>query len=420
MVHPLPPTDSDPEHLPPGTAVGEYLIEARIGVGGFARVYRARHPVLATRVAVKVITRSLALHPEASQRFIREARAASRIAHPGVVRVLGFGTLADDRAYQVMELVEGPSLADYLADRGPVPVAEALRMLEEIAAGLDAAHAAGIVHRDLKPSNILLAPSGGRMRPMLADFGIAKALEEESNQHLTRTGTTLGTPAYMSPEQALGRDVGVASDVYSFGVVAYELLTGRVPFEGESPLETMMMHVQTAAAAPSRVEAELGERFDAALAWLLAKHPGERPATPAEAMAALRSDASAPVATVPRRRRAPAIAIGVGAALALAVAVWVTRPEPAAAPPAGTARPVAAPPASRAPAPAAHPTEAPTPPAAANEPRAGSAVEPPPAAATPRPDAPARRIRPTAAGKPGAARPTPTKDSFEAPPDYAP
>jgi hypothetical protein len=269
--------------------------------------------VLSAEVAIKVITRALALDADASARFVREARAASAIAHPGIVRVLGFGKLADGRAYQVMELIAGPALDDHLAEAGRLPRAEALRLLDAIAAALDAAHAAGIVHRDLKPANVLLAPGPSGPMPRLADFGIAKALEGETNPQLTRTGTTLGTPTYMSPEQALGRPVGPASDVYSFGVVAFELLTGEVPFPSESPLETMMHHVQTAAPAPSSVAPDLGPGFDAAMAALLAKRPEERPASAAAAMAALR--AAGAVARPARGRARRWLAAGLGAGM---------------------------------------------------------------------------------------------------------
>ncbi len=418
--------EADLEHLPAGTRVGEYVIDQPIGVGGFARVYRARHPVLATRVAVKVITRALALDAEATQRFVREAQAASRIAHPGIVRVLGYGQLRDGRAYQVMELIEGPALDHHLAQVGRLPLDESLRILDAIAAALDAAHAAGIIHRDLKPANVLLAAAAGGPSPRLADFGIAKALETESaTPHLTRTGTTLGTPAYMSPEQALGRTVATASDVYAFGVVAYELITGRVPFQGETPFETMMMHVQAPPPPPSQIRPELGERFDAAMASLLAKHPDQRPAGLAEAMTMLRREPAAPSRAT---RRAPvALAAVVVMASAVGGYVWWSRgPVPAAVP-------IAAPAAAASPASAAAPPIA-APPIAA--PLAPTDPAPPPAdltrgsvAAPPsaevvrsRPSAPARQRPAAGAASPArrASPPAPPADQLERPPDYQP
>lgn len=308
---------SDPETLPSGTAVGDYDIESMIGAGGFARVYRARHRVVRAPVAIKVITRALALDADASERFVREARAAMRIAHPNVVRILGFGSLPDGRAYQVMELVEGRSLDHRIAERA-LTIEEALRILEAIALGLHAAHSAGIVHRDLKPANVLIAETGV---PRLADFGIAKALEGDDDPRMTRTGVTLGTPAYMSPEQALGRHVGVASDIYAFGVVAFELLSGKVPFEGASPFETMLMHVQVEPPKVSALRPEVGSRFDDAIAGMLAKHAEERPRTIQLAMEALRRSATVSPAAPGRRIQrwhlaVLALAIGVPVAVA--------------------------------------------------------------------------------------------------------
>ena len=374
--------DGDPEALPAGTPIGEYVLEGLLGIGGFARVYRATHPVLNTRVAIKVLSRALSLDAEARGRFVQEARAASRIEHPNVVRVLGFGVIPDGRAYQIMELVEGMSLDD--APR-PDP-AEVLVLLREVAAGLAAAHAAGIVHRDLKPANILLSRTGAK----LADFGIAKALEDDSAQHLTRTGATLGTPVYMSPEQALGRGIGIASDLYSFGVVAFELLTGQPPFEAASPLETMMMHVQTPAPVASAIAPGLGTRFDRALAAMLQKHPEDRPATIDACIAALDGPPAPPRSMWWLAAAALAIAAAV---TALAWPADDEAPAAIASPPPSLARPriidaAAAPPPR---------VEVPT-------------VRPPPVKPSP---APVRRSSPV---RP----PVNPADSFEAPPDYQP
>ena len=414
-------SEIDAELLPAGTVVGEFVLEELLGAGGFARVYRASHPVLGTSVAVKVITRALSMNAEAARRFEREAQAASRIDHPNVVRVLGFGKLADGRAYQVMELVEGPALDDYLAAGRRIPVELALRMLDAISLALDAAHRAGIVHRDVKPANVLLAAVDGEPSPRLTDFGIAKALELEETPHLTRTGTTLGTPSYMSPEQALGRPVGAASDVYSFGVVAFEMITGRAPFEGASALEIMMQHVQADPPAASTIAPELGARFDAPLAWLLAKHPETRPPTLAVAMAALRA------AEVPRRGRgtgwrvAAAIAAVAGVAIA---ALWVVRASRASsALPLGTPLPAAVS------LPIAVDTRPPVPSAPAAPPPSATPVEPAPAVRSPATGTPARtptsrpvrdatpppRVAPPVDREPAAAA-----DTLETPPDYTP
>jgi tRNA A-37 threonylcarbamoyl transferase component Bud32 len=440
--------DSDAELLAPGQEAGEYVIEGLLGSGGFARVYRAHHAVLSTPVAVKVITRALALDQEATSRFVREARAASRIIHPNVVRVLGFGKLADGRAYQVMELVDGLSLDEHLARHGRLPTEGALEILDAIALALDAAHAAGIVHRDIKPSNVLLSTSAGRLTPRLADFGIAKALEADETPHLTRTGTTLGTPIYMSPEQALGREVSPASDAYAFGVMAFELLSGHVPFEGESAFATMMMQVQAPPPALSSIAPELGKRFDDALGRLLAKHPGERPASLAAAMRELRARhqidvaPSAPARSepLPRRRIRARVLVAFGlAAVAAAVSLavrWTRAVAPSEAPRRAPAAVVPAPPLAPAPAPplapAPAPLLAPAPAPPSSEPAAARVKTPgvePAQEGTPPTPRPSKRTRgaPMPPSSPGTDRGSARKpaavspgDSYEAPPDYEP
>jgi eukaryotic-like serine/threonine-protein kinase len=393
----LAPTDEQAaptELLPAATVVGDYVVEARIGSGGFAHVYRARHHVLDTRVAVKVLTRALAFDPEAMRRFVAEARAASRIDHPGIVRVLGFGKLEDGRAYHVMELVAGPTLDEHVAARRP-SVEAALQLLRGIAEALDAAHAAGIVHRDLKPSNVLLATVDGRLVPRLTDFGIAKALQGEDDPRLTRTGVTLGTPTYMSPEQAMGGPIGPASDVYAFGVVSFELLSGQAPFDAESPFAIMMKHVQTEAPALSSVAPRLGTRFDRALRWILAKDPTLRPNSLAIAMDAL----NAP----PANRTLRAVAVAFTSAIALGGGVvWSVGAQ-------SSPSPLPAPVVTQ-------PRRAVEPDAATivTLPDASTSREVAPAVERPRP-----RPGPTRGSTTGSATPT-SSDSFEAPPDYHP
>ncbi|HEY2370292.1 MAG TPA: serine/threonine-protein kinase, partial [Polyangiaceae bacterium] len=191
-------TDAD---LKPGDAVGEYRIEAKLGVGGFGTVYRAEHPVIGKKVAIKVLAREFSAKPEISARFIDEARAANQIHHKGIVDIFAFGTLADGRHYFVMELLEGSSLEDHLRAHGPMAPHEALTILRGVARAVDAAHASGIAHRDLKPDNVFLVRSEEGVQTKLLDFGIAKLLGNRSGQK-TQTGTPIGTPHYMSPEQA--------------------------------------------------------------------------------------------------------------------------------------------------------------------------------------------------------------------------
>jgi serine/threonine protein kinase len=290
--------DTDDGLLVIGTPVGEYISEQFLGSGGFAKVYQGRHPTLGTRVALKVLDRMIGIDHESMQRFTREAQAANRIDHPSVVKVLGFGKLPDGRAYQVMELVEGPSLDEHIAKHGNVSVEVALQLLTAIADALAAAHSLGIVHRDLKPSNILISKRGGQLIPRLTDFGIAKAIDREEDSKLTRTGSTLGTPFYMSPEQALGSKIGAQSDIYGFGVVAFELLTGQVPFNGESPFAVMMKHVQATPPLPSDILPALGSGFDQAITKMLSKRAEQRQATISEAMHDLKQAAAAPMSNV--------------------------------------------------------------------------------------------------------------------------
>lgn len=355
MVSPqIEPDAIDEEQLPAGFVVGEFVVETLLGRGGFARVYRAKHPVLGHRVAIKVLTRAVGADPEAMRRFIREAQAASRVDHENVVKVLGFGKLVDGRAYQLMELVDGPSLDDHLGQQGTLPLPQTLSFLDGIAKALSAAHALGIIHRDLKPANVLILNKGGTLVPRLTDFGIAKAIDGEHDSKLTRTGSTLGTPTYMSPEQALGQAIGTSSDVYAFGVLAFELLTGNVPFDGESPFAIMMQHVQATPPLVSKVAPALGTMFDQAILEMLNKQPDLRPASIAAAMARLHSAAASTtepstrslVGHKAKRRRITAIALATAIGMgSVAVALFAMNSAPsknqdaAPLPPAALAQP---------------------------------------------------------------------------------
>ncbi|MGH7341559.1 MAG: serine/threonine-protein kinase, partial [Candidatus Rokuibacteriota bacterium] len=217
---------------PPPTQFGRYLIVRELGLGGGGRVYLARDPELGRQVAVKILDRGIAADLE---RFRREMAILAALRHPNIVTIPDAGT-EDGRPYYAMEYAEGRTLAEA---RPPLP--EAVAILEAVALACHAAHEKGIVHRDLKPGNILLAE-----RPLVADFGIAKVMDAE----LTETGQTLGTPSYMSPEQAEGREVDPRSDVYSLGVILYELMTGRRPFTGSGALDIARKIAQEEPPAP--------------------------------------------------------------------------------------------------------------------------------------------------------------------------
>ncbi|WP_437513197.1 serine/threonine-protein kinase [Sorangium sp. So ce1099] len=282
----LPGADPD---LAPGTPVGEYRIEAKIGVGGFGTVYRAMHPVIGKAAAIKVLSRQCSANPQLVSRFIAEARAVNQIRHRNIIDIFSFGALEDGRHYYVMELLEGMTLDAYLRKRGRLPPAEALPILVKIARALDAAHAAGIAHRDLKPENVFLVfDEDGAIFPKLLDFGIAKLLGEPSTTaHKTRTGHLIGTPLYMSPEQCRGRNVDHRTDVYSFGILAHELLAGAPPFDGESAFDLLTKHASEPAPPVSSLATHLSPALDAPLLRMLEKDPASRPASLLEATAAL-------------------------------------------------------------------------------------------------------------------------------------
>jgi tetratricopeptide (TPR) repeat protein len=294
-----------PPTLPPGTEIAGYVLEERIGAGGFGEVYRARHPTLERVAAIKVLHARYSHDVEALARFADEARAVNRINHPGIVDIYELGR-AHDREYYVMELIAGRSLRAILDERGKLPLAEALPLLRGIAEAVDAAHAAGIAHRDLKPDNVFVVGS----TPKLIDFGLAKLVADGA---ITETGSVFGTPLYMSPEQCRGRGVDTRTDLYSFGVLAYHVLTGAPPFGGD-PLELALHHVNDPPPAP-----KVSRTVDRVLLALLAKDPAARPAKLADAVAALEGSAKL---RVRRLRPRHLLALLPLAAAGIAIAAW--------------------------------------------------------------------------------------------------
>ena len=254
-----------------GTA---YTIEGEIGRGGMGVVYRARDERLQRRVAIKVLPPELAFQQDIRERFTREAQTAARLSHPHIVPIHSVGE-GGGLVYFVMGLVDGESVAARIRRRGQLPVEEARRIMKETADALSAAHSLSVIHRDIKPDNILL--EGTRGRVMVTDFGIAKALSATSGATLTGIGVAIGTPAFMSPEQAAGeRDIDGRSDLYSLGIVTYQMLTGDLPFNAPSVAGILMKQITEAAPDLRRKRPDIPEDLALAVARCLEKDPQNR------------------------------------------------------------------------------------------------------------------------------------------------
>lgn len=251
-----------------------YEIHRRLARGGMAQVYLARDRSLDRPVAVKELVPEFATDPSFVERFRREAQAAANLSHPNIVGVYDWGA-QDGTYFIVMEYVDGPSLSRVLRSDGPFHPRRAAEIAAEVAAGLGFAHSRGVVHRDVKPGNVLLTRSG---QAKVTDFGIARALSS-SDEDLTQAGSVMGTATYFSPEQAQGLPVDPRSDLYSLGVVLYELVTGRPPFNGDTPLAIAYKHVQDQPAPPSTLMSGLPEALEVIIMKLLSKRPDDRYAT---------------------------------------------------------------------------------------------------------------------------------------------
>ncbi|MEP6653361.1 MAG: protein kinase [Myxococcales bacterium] len=246
------------------TLAGRYQIIRRIGEGGMGAVYEARHTIIGKRVAVKVLLEKFLTKTDFVARLLQEARLASAIGHEHIVDVTDFGTTDDGRAFVAMEFLEGESLAQLVMREAPLPVERSLRITRQVASALGAAHAKGIVHRDVKPENVYLIRRGDADFVKVVDFGISKAVkqgqgDDAPDYHLTHTGLLLGTPLYMSPEQARGdEDLDHRVDVWAMGVMLYECLTGEVPFRANNYLGIISQVLTHTALPPSKLRPELG------------------------------------------------------------------------------------------------------------------------------------------------------------------
>lgn len=285
-----------------GTQVGNYFLKKVIGRGGMGTVFEGEHVYIKKTVAVKILHPRYTKFQEAVTRFIREARAASAVQHPNIVDVTDFGPLPDGGVFFVMEHLSGRSLEDELEQDGALPLHRAINVANQLALALATAHERGVIHRDLKPENIMLIPKPGRRDIIrntidgktryvvenegnfdfvkILDFGIAKNLQpDELKGGQTMAGAVFGTPEYMSPEAARGKEVDHRADIYSLGIILFDMLCGGPPFEAEAAADVLAMHLKDIPpAASSRAKAghEVTEAADALIAKALSKDPEDR------------------------------------------------------------------------------------------------------------------------------------------------
>jgi len=308
-----------------GQTISHYKITAKLGEGGMGEVYLATDTSLDRQVALKFLPESLQKDPEARERLIREAKAASRLHHPNILTIHAVEH-HEGRDFIVMEYVEGKPLTESSREAHR-SIPQVLDLAIAVADGLQKAHAAGVIHRDLKPANILIDSDGV---PRLVDFGLAKV---RGTDKLTKTGSTLGTVAYMSPEQAMGQEIDARSDIFSFGAVLYELITGRTPFQGAHEAAITYAIINEAAEPMSRFKAGMPVELERIVAKSLAKSPAERYQSVAEMAADLRalqrvqtsSGQGFPQPRPRARKRTVAAAIVLGVAVLAVAAVLVTR-----------------------------------------------------------------------------------------------
>lgn len=279
-----------------GTSLGAYRILEQIGQGGMATVYKAYQSGMDRLVAVKVLAEHFARDPNFEQRFEQEARVIAHLEHRNIVPIYDFGE-QEGVAYLVMRYLQAGTVRDIMA-HGPLPLLDVARLMNDIASALDYAHAQGIIHRDVKPNNILVDKQG---HAYLTDFGLAKVIEAASD--ITGSASMVGTPAYMAPEQTLGRPATPKTDVYALGVMLYEMAVGRPPYESSLPMAVALMHVQAPLPSPRDVNPSISEAVERILIKALAKDPADRFASAGELAQTLEITVQAEAPTEPHLPR---------------------------------------------------------------------------------------------------------------------
>ena len=267
-----------------------YEVKECVGRGGFAEVYEVLDIHLERRLAAKVLMPEIAANPGTRERFTHEARTVARLNHPSILPIHFVGD-AEDLAYYVMPFIEGDSVRNVLQRQGKMTTAETVAVAKPILEALSHAHDVGLIHRDIKPDNVMI--DAKTHQALLVDFGIAKAVDSEKASNLTQTGQAVGTPYFMSPEQALGDKLDGRSDLYSFGAMLFEMVIGKKPYDGESAHEIVLKHVADPIPIPSQVDPTVPDWLSDVIVRLLQQQPGERYQTAAEVLAALDEQAVA-------------------------------------------------------------------------------------------------------------------------------
>jgi hypothetical protein len=297
-VVPSPAASKSPSLFPVGACIANrYEVARFIAAGGMGEVYEVVDRDLGARIALKTMRPELAAEPGALERFKREIHLARKVTHPNVCRIFDFGVHGLPGGslvpFLTMELLDGPTLAQHLRRVGRLSPLDAAPLVDQLTAALEAAHQAGVVHRDFKPQNVvLLDHRGGGWKAVVTDFGVARACDGD-DLGKTKTGVRglVGSPAYMSPEQVEGRPAGPAADLYSLGIVLFEMVTGALPFDGETPIMTALMRLEQMPASPRTLAADLDERWERIILKCLARSAAERPSSAREVFLAVASAA---------------------------------------------------------------------------------------------------------------------------------